>query len=84
MVFIKDSSKELIKLSIGILLKFIFNLLAKSFASLFEWEELHLEGMETQKIFLLPRAAVAIADTSAESIPPLSPIKAVLKPHLLA
>jgi len=30
---------------------------------------------------LLPRAAVAIAETSAESMPPLSPIKAVLKPH---
>ena len=81
MVFIRDSSKEFIRFSIGMLLKFIFNLLAKSFASLFEWDELHLEGIETQYILLLPRAAVAIAETSAESMPPLSPIKAVLKPH---
>jgi len=30
---------------------------------------------------LLPRAAVAIAETRAESMPPLRPIKDVLKPH---
>ena len=31
-----------------------------------------------------PKAAEAITDTKAESIPPLSPIKALLKPHFLA
>ena len=65
-------------------LKFIFSLLARSFASLLECSELHFEGIDTQYTFSLPRAAVAITETSAESIPPLSPIKAVLNPHFLA
>ena len=62
----------------------MFNLLTKSFASILECLELHFEGIETQNIFSLPNAAVAMTETSAESIPPLKPIKADLNPHFLA
>ena len=62
----------------------MFSLSTKSCASILECSELHFEGIDTQKIFSLPNAAVAMTETNAESIPPLSPIKADLNPHFLA
>ena len=58
--------------------------MTKSFASILECSELHFEGIEPHNIFLLPNAAVAMTETSAESIPPLKPIKADLNPHFAA
>ena len=46
--------------------------------------ELQGEGISIAVTFLAPKAAVAIIVTRAESIPPLNPTTAELKPHFFA
>ena len=80
----KETLEDSIRLSIEIVSKLILSLLANSSASILEFMLFHLEGIAIEKIFLLPNAAAAITATSAESIPPLKPINAVLNPHFFA
>lgn len=53
---------------------------ASSAASPFEWSEEYFEGMETPYTFSGPTASQAIAATSAESMPPDSPISTERNP----
>ena len=53
---------------------------AKAWASEIEWSEEYLLGIATPFTRFAPRASIAIAATSAESIPPDRPTTTLRKP----
>lgn len=57
---------------------------ASSAASPLEWSDEYFDGMEMPYTFCAPSASQAIAATSAESMPPDSPISTDRKPFLAA
>ena len=68
---------------IDMLSNLIPRLSANSFASVLLCSEEKEDGIDTPITFSLPIASTAIAAVSDESIPPLRPITAFLKPVLL-